>query len=430
MARRLRRMIKRFIFQEENRSRITLDAGVRLDPLKHHLVLAGVDISHRPPFDTAPGSPVIAKTWVTNPKSVKQWLSFRAEITHGTIGGAKSGGAPTLVETTAAGYRLGNGTNEYWWDGGAWVINTVDFNTEDEISLNIATFPIASQSLQVIVNLTTTDPEVSPVLKEIQVLYSTDVEFLEDIVYRSLVRSLRDNVRPITDYVILAPGGTTIDLNNFPLETPYNIVDVDSVYNRTTDPDRLIDLLLSYDTGTKIITLSSAISDTEHATIRLLYEPEVAVTTSQDYSEIAKVPAVVLDDVNLVDAAPIGRTDWIVRKADGAAVKIPPPVQGDIEIVLHGLTDKGVDQKRLADELTAYFEDHSALTSTALDEVFTLWLIDEYDMRTPAGSADMHTGRLRFRVRDVTFYVRDSVDSFGVKRFLMTGDEDFVLATE
>ena len=49
-------------------------------------------------------------------------------------------------------------------------------------------------------------------------------------------------------------------------------------------------------------------------------------------------------------------------------------------------------------------------------------------MRTGAGNVEMHTGRLRFRVRDVTFHVRDSVDSAGVKRFLMTGTEDYVLA--
>ena len=419
---RLRRMIKRFIFEEGNRSKVTLNVGIRLDPQRHHLVLTG------PPFDTAPASAVIAKTWITNPKSVKQWLSFRAEISHGTIGGAKPTGESILVETTAAGYRLGDGTDEYWWNGAAWEVNVIDFNTEDEIALNIATFPIASQSLQVIVNLTTTDSEVSPTLTELQVLYSTDVEFLEDIVYRSLVRSLRNNVRPITDYVIKAPGGTSIDLNDFPLETPYNIVDVDSVYDRTNDPNRLSDLLSSYDTGTKIITLISPIALDDLATLRLIYEPEVVVTTSQDYSEIAKVPAVVLDDINLVDAASIGHTDWIVRKADGVAVKIPGPLQGDIEVMLRGLTDKGVDQKRLSDELTAYFENHPLLTSTALDEEYSLWLIDEYDMRTPVGSADLHTGRLRFRVRNVTFYVRDSVDSFGVKRFLATGTEDFVIA--
>lgn len=420
---RLRRMIKRFIFEEQNRNKLTLGNGIRLDPQANHLVLEGDGI-----FDTAPSSPVTAKTWVTNPKSVKQWLSFEVVIQHATIGGSKPSGEPILIELTAAGYRLGDGTNEFWWDGGAWVVNTTDFNTEAEVADNIAAFPMASQSLQVIVNLTTTDQTVSPTVTEIKVLYSTDVEFMEDIVYRSLVRSLRDNVRPISDFVIQAPGGTSIDLNDFPLDTPYNIVGIDSVYDRTNDPNRLADLLQAYDTGTKVITLSSAIAAGDLATIRFYYEPEVAVTTSQDYSEIAKVPAIVLDDVNLVDAAPIGHTDSIVRKSDLAGVQIPPPIQGDIDVTLHGLTDKGVDQKRLADELAAFFENHSRLISRALDEEYTLWLIEEYDMRTPPGTADLHTGRLRFRVRDVTFYVRDSVESFGVKRFLATGTEDFVIS--
>lgn len=420
---RLRRLIKYFKFEEQNRSRmVTLDEGVRLDPVANHLVLVG------PPFDTAPGSPAIARTWVTNPQSVKQWLSFHAVIEHATVGSSTPAGVPTKVETTGAGYRLGDGTDEYWWDGGAWAVNTSDFNTEDEIALNIATFPMASQSLQIIVNLTTTNPTVSPRLKEVKILYSTDVEFLEDIIYRSLVPSLRDNVRPITDFVIKAPGGTSIDLKNFPLDTPYNIVDVDSVYDRTNDPKHLIDLLSSYDSGTQIITLSSAITLNDLATIRLIYEPEVAVTTSQDYSEIAKVPVIILEGIKEVDMAPTAQSDDVVRKADGTAVKVPPPDQGDIEMTLKGLTDKGVDDKRLGDAIKAYFANNGRLTSKALDEDYSLWLIDEYDMQTPSGSADLHTGQLRFRIRDVRFYVRDSVDSFGVKRFLATGTEDFVIA--
>ena len=420
--RRVKRLIKTFDFNSGERDRITLNPGIRLDPEKHHLVLEG------PPFDPSPGSPVIAKTWVTNPNTVKQWLGFEAVIQHVTEGGSTPAGKPIQIELTGAGYRLSDGTNEFFFNGSIWEVNVVDFNTEGEVATNISTFPVASQQLQIVINLTTTDAEFSPKLRKIKVLWASDIEFMEEYVYRMIVRDLRANIRPITDYVIDAPGGTTIDLDAFPLETPYNIVDIDSVYNFTTDPKKLTDLFLSFDSGTNVITLSSAILSTEKALIRIIYEPEVAVTTSQDFSEIAKVPAVVCDDVNLVDMSAIGQFDSVVNKADLTAVKVPGPLQGDIEVILHGLTDKGVDQKRLADEIHRYFENSGSIRSPGLDEEFTLWLIDEYDMRTPPGSADMHTGRALFRVRDVVLFVRDSEDSSAVKRFLATGTEDFIIS--
>lgn len=411
---RVKRLIKRFSFEEDNRALITLGAGTRLDPDAHRLVLQG------PPYSTDPDQS--AETWVWNPGSVKQWLGFEAVVTHKFLG---------TTQLTGAGFRLSDGTDEYWWDGGAWAVSTTQWNTEVEVAANIPTFPVADQKLQVVVNLTTTDKARTPELVELKILWASDVEFLEDILYRSLVPALRDEVRPISDYLLgLGTGPTSsIDLNDFPLETPYNLVDIDSVFDHSADPKHLTDLLDSYDPGTKVITLSAPIPDENLGFVRFLYEPEVAVTTSQDYTEISKVPALVLDDVNEVGMTQRGIDDWIVNKSVNPpiTVKVPAPMQGDLEIVMHTLTDKGVDQKRLTDRVKAFFANNPTLRSTALDERFTLWLIDEYDMRTPPGKADQHTGSVRFRIRDVVSYVRDAVDGFGVKRFLATGTEDFVL---
>lgn len=423
--RRLKKLIKTFDFNEGNRERITLNPGVRLDPEAHHLVLSGL------PFDTAPASPVIAKTWITNPNTVKQWLGFEAVIEHVTEGGSTPAGVSIQVELTGAGYRLSDGTDEFWWNGSAWIVNTTDFNTEGEVAINIPSFPVTSQQLQIVINLTTTVASGSPKLRKIKVLWSSDIEFLEDYVYRMLVRDLRAKIRPITDYVLQpdpAAPASAIDLDDFPLETPYNIVGVDAVYDRTADPKHLVDLFDSFDSGTNVITLNAPIPAANLATVRLIYEPEVAVTTSQDFSEIAKVPAIILDDVNLVDAAAVGQFDWVVNKGDFSAVKVRAPIQGDLDVILHGLTDKGVDQKRLADEIHRYFEHNGTVRSPGLDEEFTLWLIDEYDMRTPPGTADMHTGRARFRVRGVVLFVRDSEDSSAISRFLATGTEDFTIS--
>lgn len=415
---RVKRLIKSFVFNETERKTITLGAGIRLNPdtdgrTKQRLELIG------PPFPTA-GT---AKTRVWNPSTVKQWLGFQAIISNVKIDN---------TQVTDAGFRLGDGTNEFFWNGSAWVIDVINFNTEADVAANIGTFPVATQSLQVIVNLTTTNPKVTPQLEEVKILWASDIEFHEDILYRSFVRSLRDKIRPITDYVVvLAAASSTIDLKiDFPLKTPYNIISIDAVYNRTTDPKRLTDLFSSFNPTTEVITLTTPIGAGEQAFIRIIYEPEIAVTTSTTYSEIQKLPIIVLTDVDLVDASESGIDDSIVNKGAGTAVKLPSPIEGDLQITLRVITDKALDQIRLTDEVKRYFLNNPLLRSTGLDEDFSLWLIDEYDMKNPTDRGDVHSGQATVRVRDVKFYVRDAVDIFSVRRFKLTGTEDFTLATE
>ena len=418
MARKLHKLIKEFRFEEVNRSKVILTPETRLNPDVNRLELVV-------------GNTVgVARTWVTNPKNAKQWLSFEAIVEHDL-----DFGGPPAPQLSSLAFRLSDGTDEFWWDGGAWVVNTTNWNTEAEVANNIATFPIASQKLQVVIQLSTTRD--TPRIKALKVLYASDVSFQEDIIYRSLVRSLKANVRPIADYGIdpqSAAPVTTLDLkNDFPLETPYNVVGIDSVYDYDADPDRLTDLFDggSYDTNTMVITLGTSLPAGNRALVRFVWEPEVAVTTSQDYHEVAKLPSLVLADINLVGVTERGEDDAVVNRDSGAATKVGGPLQGDIEVVLFGLTDKGVDHHRLSDELKGYFRNHPLLNSQGVDEEFSLWLIDEYDMQNPltgSGGPDLHTGRAQFRIRDVKFYVRDSVDSFGVERFLATGTEDFTIA--
>ncbi len=392
-----------------------LDADIRLNPDTQRLELVG------PPFSTAAG--ITAKTRVWNPSTVKQWLGFEAVISNVKIDN---------VQVTDAGFRLGDGTNEFFWNGSAWVVNTVDFNTEADVANNISVFPVTSQSLQVIVNLTTTDKNATPQLTEVKILWASDIEFQEDILYRSFVRSLRNTLRPIADYVIqLATASNTIDLiNDFPLKTQYNIVTIDAVYNTTVDPNRLVDLFSSYNPTTQVITLTTPIGAGELAFIRIIYEPEIAVTTATTYSEIAKLPSVILADISLVGASEGGINDSVANKSAGTAVTLPPPIQGDLEITLRGVTDKELDQIRISDEIKRYFLNNSLLRSTGLDEDFSLWLIDEYDMKSPTDRGDVHSGQAVIRIRNIRFYVRDAVDGFTVSRFIMTGTEDFILAEE
>jgi hypothetical protein len=417
----MHRLIQRFETDGANRSQMTLETGARINPS------AAV-----PVLTLAEGATEgVARTRVWNPQSVKQWLGFEAEATHQYYGGALAGGEPAKVAYTSLQFRVSDGTDDYYWDGGAWAITTTQWNTEAEISANLPTFSVTAQKLQIVVRLATTEVGKNPRVRALKVLWLSDVEFLEDLVFRSLVPALRDNIRPISDYPIRPGAGgpwSSLDLNDYPLETPYNLVDVVEAYDHTADPDHLVNLRAGYDPGTKVVTFSSAIPDGHDIWLRFTYEPEVAVTTSADYHEVAKVPAIIIQDVN--ERLTSGAVhNWILtNKATGEGVKQFAALQGDLEFTAVGLTDKAVDGKRLADAIKGFFANQRTLTSRALDRTYTLWLRSEYDQRTPPTVADLHSGAFRFVVRDIASYVRDSEDSYGVLQFVATGSDSFILA--
>ena len=414
---RLQKLIKEFQFSEDERLKITLGTDVRLNPERHYLQLAEDSSNQYPTTDD-----LQAETWITNPLSVKQWLGFDVEALHTKIDG---------VQVTSLGYKLTDGTTEQYWDGGAWsTAGASDWNTEEEIAGNIDSFPVDERKLGVIINLKTTDGRATPKVKGIKILFSSDVNFQDDILYRSLVPTIRSGVLPRGRVAFeVSASASSFDLDDLRIDTPYNIVDVDSVFNHTDDPNHQADLLDSYNSSTKVVTLTSPISSGKVAWIVFLYEPEVAVTTSQDYTEVEKVPSVILDDVNLVEASYRGQDEVIVNRADGTAVKLPAPLVGDLEMMVRLVTDKGYDLQQLAADFKRYFENNPFLRAVGTDEEYRVWIMDEFDMTTAANRGDIHSARARMRVVDVRYYLRDAIDTYAIKKFHLTGDMNVTVQT-
>ncbi len=414
---RLKKLIKTFLFEETNRDRITLGAKVRLHPSRHRIELAEqADDTYSTDAD------LYVKTWITNPANARQWLGFEAEVVHKSVDD---------VVVTSVKYRLGDGTDERYWNGSAWAVAGVsDWNTEAEIAANIDTFPFTAQKIQVIANLKTTGKTVTPELVKVKVLYDSDIEFQEDLIYRTLVRQLRETLRPIADFPIKkGTTGSIIDLNNYPLDTPYNITDIDAAFNHTDDSDHWIDIFSSYDAGTKKITLTGSVASSKTVWVRFLYEPEVSVSTSRDFYEVGKIPAVVLEDIVLERASELGQDDWVLDKAGGSGTKVPAPLRGDLSVTINVTAAKGVDLKRLSDELKRFFGNNPTITSLGLDEEYRLWLRDEFDLGTTANLEDIHSARLRCTIVDALFWEKDSEDAYPVQRLTLTGDLDVTIGT-
>lgn len=401
----LKDIIKLFDFVESNRDRIDITGGLRLNPGRSMVDLPRLELPRQAApaddlYDTS--TALTAKTWLTTPMSIKEWRGFEAVVTQK----ADPDGGGVIV--TSAFYRLGDGVDEFYWDGGAWAVATpTDWSDEADVANNIATFPATAKALEVIVNLRTSDERVTPELAEIKVLYGASIDHMEDYLTRSLIPDLKANVRPAGRTKFSFGGGTSVVEEDYKPETPYNIKGVDAVWDENADPAHLFDLFSSFDLATGEITLTSDPGVTR-LFIRFLYEPVVARTTSRDYSEVSKVPSLKIENVRLTNAGIRGNDDSVVNKDAGTAVKVHGVRQGDIEFDLVAETDKIVDQDRLAEAARDYMASNPLLVSRGMDERFRLWLVDEYDQIGGPNNADISAGRLRAKIVGAVFFERGS----------------------
>ena len=407
-------------FDESIRSKVVMTAGVRLDSKGHYIKLVETSSGY------SIAANLSAKILARNPNNAKQWLGFECVVENSYDEYDR-----TMV-VTGVGFRLHNETNEYWHNGTAWVINTSNWNTEAEIANNISTFTVANKKIGVVINLTTTDATKTPIVKAVKFLYSSDIEHQDDYIYRTIVRQLSAQLRPMTDYPIVITSmssvSPTIDLKNtYPLQTPYDIIDIDAVFNHTDDPDHSIDLRQSYNPTTQVITLSSPIEVGDKAWIRIIYRPEVAITTGLEYHELERVPAVVLSNIALNNMMELSSNEFVLNKSTLIGVNIFPPKRRDIEIAMSIVTDSARDQVRLADEVKRFFDNNPMLTSWGLGEDFALKLLSDYNTQNLISTNGVQTGNFRFSLMGTLYYERDAVDVHAIENFRITGDVDVTI---
>lgn len=406
---RLKHLIKRFDFSEDVRRELTIGPDTRLNPETHKLQLKeGADGK----FPTT--ADLFIKTRATNPGTLKKWVGFMADVTHGKICG---------VVKTDVRYRVADATQELYFNVGSqtWTVAAPNnWNTEEQVADNIDKFPVASQTIQVVINLSTSDARVTPQVSSVRFLYESDLDELQDYIWESLVPDLKAKIRPIGDHHIESTGAWTIGLaNEFKIETPYTIVGIDAVYDLTADPRKLTDLLDSFDVGTQVVTLTSAPPATNTVLIRFFYQPNVPVTTGQDYVESEKVPEIILEGITQVAESHQHGRDFVINKRTGAGKKVIG-TQSDIEIIGRWITNSAKDHARLGTEIRRYFRENVLLRSVGQDEQYRLWLLDEYDQQTSANRQDLHAGRFRCRIAKALFYDHDAVDIHGVLNFRLS----------
>lgn len=415
----LRSFIKLFTCEESDRNRVVLGTGTRINPATHRAQLGSYDS-----LVYSTDSDLYVKSWVANPEEVREWQGFEATIIHKKVDG---------VQVTGEGFRLSDGTNEYWWDGDSWEISTTDWNTEAEVAANIADFSAVERKIQVIVNLSTTDETQTPELVEVKVLFGALLDSeLEDLLIRSFVPAFRSGIRPVTRFVLVAAETDQIDMKQFKLDGDYRVVDVDAVFNHTTDPTHDTDLYQSHtsrseptdswvDGQVDVITLSSSVGVGNTLWLRLKYEPVVSIETSRDYYEIEHVPCLIFENI-AYKAQEIGGEYSVGDKVNYTAKVLRAPLQGALDVSLIGMSGKLVDHERLDAAVNKFFGENTVIRSTGLDEFYRLRLINEHEHRSSPNAADLRTWTKTIRIENFRTWHHPVEDGYLVNRFLLIGD--------
>jgi hypothetical protein len=366
------------------------DAMVRVSPPEGLIKLKRDATTQFYPTD----ADIWARTWVTNPKAARKLKMV--EI------------FPVIPpEDTTVQLRIYDGSDDYWWDGGDWAVaGASDWNTEAEINANIETFPLLpNRQFAITLNLTTTDREVTPTVSEVRVLMEVQIDYLEDLVMRSLMAQLEAEIRPTSNFIVPAFESDTssLDFDDYRLNTPYTISDVVGVYDFDADPELLTNLFNSYDSGTHVITFTSAIPAGNRAWILFRYTPEVVFVQHQDWHEVAKVPCLLIQrlEVPFTSAYNLAAREGIVDKGTGDAVILQEPWRATLEFRLHGLTASVVDEMRLMSRVIQFFEENRVIRSVGLDEYYWMRIEREFRDLSNPNRADQRAFWTRFAIHDI-----------------------------
>lgn len=351
-------------------------------------------------------------TSIANPANLRALVGFQASI--------RNFKNATQALVTGAGFRLSDGTSQYYYNGSSWVVDSSHWNTETDVANNISTFAqaITTKKFGVIVNLFTTDGTATPELIAVKVAFEVKQQsWMDDLFIRSLVRNLKAQLQPIAEIQWKHAGGNTVDIGAAIKSTgvPFNFVGVDSVFNYSADPDLDNNILLS--AVGSIATLSGSLAAGTSLRLNVTYTPNVVVlTTSPDFIELDKLPAIVIEQIRTTGAHRALFSDEVINKAAGTAKQLKTPWIADLDFDIRAITPNSTDLLRLVEALIEFADDNTTITSQALDEQYRLQLIDEFDSNTSAQGSGVCESTASFRLHNVTLLRHSAVDTVVVKR--------------
>lgn len=401
---------KLFSFEEKNRSGLTFSDAtkIRLNPSTNRVELKVQ--SYNPvtgaavyPTDTD----LTVTTWLANPDTLIAWAGFMAAPHSGD-----------LPDGTSLRFKLNDGTDDRYWGGSSWdVAGPTDWNTEAEVTANIADFPASSQQVAVIINLVTTDASVTPYVDGVALLMELDIDYVRSIVADAVLPSLRSDIRPNVDVTMRADGGDLLDLRD--LKT-YNVISILGVYNHDDDPKHQTNMLDSYDAATTTITLTGDVVRGTRMWVRMTVEPEVQLEWgSQDYSELSKLPAVVLENFDLTGNTVTARFNVDDISANTATVRRDPfRLTLEFDVVL--VAENNRTLLAMIDKALAHASNNTELHWPAVDERLDMSCNTAGLFRPRPSLKDEHTARHTLTLHNIYLWLEPEETIPLVQQFNLT----------
>lgn len=409
-----RKLIKTFEFTKRARPKLTFSDTTKIRLNDDDKLDQGLTLKDNNGFDLGLDNTVT--TWMIQPKALKKWLMFEAD--------------EVKPANTSIGYRVLRGVDELYWDGAAWSPATTDAHWSDlaAMNANLQALVPTGFDLKIKVNLRTTDQAVSPKVRWIKLLVQVDFDSWDDLIYDTVIRSMRSTLRATTAIQFeVAATTSVIDLaTTYKLENSgYNFTGVRAAYNLTTDPNQFSNIASGYTPGPANqdgtnkdgqVALSVPVNAGEVVRLEMEYEPEVAVFTNQDYYEVARVPAVVFE--NIASARLFARHDQELNDAEGdsvrdlvngTAVEVPRPRQTTVrfDFAVHA---SPLDMARVVDAVDKWIASNRLLQTWAFGDEVNMDPVNEIDTSDTTNIEDVVMATGSFQIRGVPFYIRDSKD--------------------
>lgn len=288
------------------------------------------------------------------------------------------GNQPVDINGTTVGafsLRLHDGTDSRYWGGAAWsVAGSTDWNTLADFNANLPAYTGASLAIEI--RLLSTAEQATPRLVQVLLQWTGEaIDSLREWIHETVVATLKAGLRPRTDLIVAAPGGTSIDLSTYTFDNDPSVTDVTAVYDHTADPDHETDLLSSY--SEPVITLTAPIALGNTAFVVAAYVPDVAVSTDSDFPTDARVPAIwITAIVQAGGHRSLGVSGPSIideSSSPPAGTVYPLPISLlDLDFTAAVVGPTARDLLRLASALDGWFKAHPKVTSPAYDEAVSV----------------------------------------------------------
>jgi hypothetical protein len=350
---------------------------------------------------------------VFNVPGVRSWLLAQFDV----VLVEDPNSTPRTVTNVRA--RLHDGTTQYTWAAGVWspvVSADTSWNTLAEVATHLGDWD-PSKPLGLTFELSTTNRQFTPSVRGFQLMYDIDLESeFNDWLYGAVVGGL-SALRPVKDILVESNGTTTLNfgtleagLEGWSVDGTSIFTDIVGIFNETTDRYHRTNLLSSWNSSTRIATLTSAPTSGQVLLLRVEYAPVVAVTTDQDFDSLASVPAITLDSVQIVDRGEAPEDSYIVNEYvdPPVATIFPAPRLSNIQITYTIDAPLTVDLYRLADLVKKWVNDHRLVTSPLTGDQVTSRIIEPLNATSGPDSIGLRATTGQFQLEDVYFHDRDA----------------------